>query len=95
MTFIPSYLSQVCQGLLHCDLVIIPAVNLCIFVSGVLLGFLLALFNLDYSGGAAENSALSFSVVDSDDTPGAICVRETHSSRWNVQGGNDIKRSLN
>lgn len=35
------------------------------------------------------------SVVDSDDTPGAICVCETHSAGWNMQGGNDIKWSLN
>lgn len=35
------------------------------------------------------------SVVDSDDTPGAICVCETHYAGWNMQGGNDIKWSLN
>lgn len=35
------------------------------------------------------------SVIDSDDTPGAICVCETHSTGWNMQGGNDIKWSLN
>lgn len=35
------------------------------------------------------------SVVDSDDTPGAICLCETHYARWDMQGGNDIKWSLN
>lgn len=35
------------------------------------------------------------SVVDSDDTPGAVCLRETHYARWDLQGGNDIKWSLN
>lgn len=35
------------------------------------------------------------SVVDSDDTPGAICLRETHYARWDMQGGNYIKWSLN
>lgn len=35
------------------------------------------------------------SVVDSDDTPGAICVCETHSAGRNMQGGNDFKWSLN
>lgn len=35
------------------------------------------------------------SVVDSDDTPGAICVCETHSAGWNMPRGNDIKWSLN
>lgn len=35
------------------------------------------------------------SSVDSDDTPGAICLCETHDARWDMQGGNDIKWSLN
>lgn len=35
------------------------------------------------------------SVVDSDNTPGAICVCETHSAWRYLQGGNDIKWSLN
>ena len=34
-------------------------------------------------------------VADSDDTPGAICLRETHYARWDMQGGNYIKWSLN
>lgn len=33
-------------------------------------------------------------VVDSDHTPGAICLCETHYARWDMQGGNDIKWSL-
>lgn len=35
-----------------------------------------------------------WSVVDSDHTPGAICVCETHYARWDMQGRNDIKWSL-
>ena len=85
---IPSYLSHICQGLLHFDLVRNSAVNLCLSMCIRVIAGKIQLFLWH------EQLCVS-SVVDSDDTSGAVRVREANTPRWNVQGGNDIKWSLN
>lgn len=57
---------------------------------------LLPVFLLLMSRKEPSDQQLSvLSAADSDHTPGAFCVCETHHAGWDLQGGTDPERSPN